>query len=161
MGDGTFRPNDTLTRAQFASVLFNYLIFKWFLKKIQEITDYLPMSVLLHGLERQLQDVYNGVMNLRTGSFAAKNIINRMVSLEMIHGKGNNQLELQAYITRGEVSTVLSQSVQYLTEASIKKETFENAVILNASSKRGDLIVSDVKVNGNLFINGGDIMLLI
>lgn len=204
MGDGTFRPNDTLTREQFASVLLQ--LFDFQMVSEENSRDYkVPSDVNSSSWAREAiaKCLDNGIMNLRNGFFApdqpitreevffalgtamnltsinkgsgdslnkfidssyvssaAKNVINRMVSLGMIHGKGNNKLEPQAYITRGEVSTILSQSIQYLAETSIKKETFENAVVLNVSSKRGDLTVSDVKVNGNLFITGNDISTL-
>lgn len=201
MGDGSFKPNNTLTRAQFASVLTQ-------LFDLQMVTENnpkgykVPSDVTASSWARDAiaRCLDNGVMNLRNGSFApeqpitreevffalgtamnindvrtngssnlnkfidgnqvssaARNTISKMVSLGMINGKGNNKLEPQNYITRGEVSTVLSQSVEFRSESSIKNETFDNAVILNVSSKRGDLTVSDVKVNGNLFITGDNI----
>lgn len=201
MGDGSFKPNDTLTRAQFASVLTQLfdlqMVNENSPKGYKVPSDVTSSSWARDAIARCLD---NGVMNLRNGSFApeqpitreevffalgtamhitdvrtsdssslnkfidsnqvssaARNTISKMVSLGMINGKGNNKLEPQNYITRGEVSTVLSQSVEFRSESSIKKETFDNAVILNVSSKRGDLTVSDVKVNGNLFITGDSI----
>lgn len=201
MGDGSFKPNDTLTRAQFASVLTQ-------LFDLQMVTENspkgykVPSDVTSSSWARDAiaRCLDNGVMNLRNGSFApdqpitreevffalgtamnitdvrtsgsgnlnkfidsnqvssaARNTLSKMASLGMINGKGNNKLEPQNYITRGEVSTVLSQSVEFRSESSVKKETFDNAVILNVPSKRGDLTVSDVKVNGNLFITGDSI----
>lgn len=201
MGDGTFRPNDTLTRAQFASILVQ--LFDLQMKSEKNPKNYkVPSDVGSSSWAREViaRCLDNNVMNLRSGSFApdqpitreevfyalgtamnitniksggsdglsrfidgnyvssaARNTIGKMVSLCMINGKGNNKLEPQSYITRGEVSTVLSKSIEYHSESSIKKETFDNAVILNVSSKRGDLTVSNVKVNGNLFITGDNI----
>ena len=194
MGDGSFRPNDTLTRAQFASVLAQLFD----LQMVSEETPNrynLPSDVSSSSWAREAiaRCLDNGVMNLRSGAFApdqpitreevffalgtamnvtdirsggsdglnkfidgsqvssaARNTIGKMTSLGMINGKGNNKLEPQSFITRGEVSTILSQSVEYRSESSVKKETFDNAVIFNVSNKRGDLNISDVKENGNI-----------
>ena len=86
-------------------------------------------------------------------SSAARDIIGKMVSLGMISGRGNGILDPQTTITRAEVSTILTQAINYVDSTSVKNESFSNAVVFNVN-KNKNLSLTSIKVNGNMFIKG-------
>lgn len=89
-------------------------------------------------------------------SSAAREVIGKMVSLGMLAGRGNNMLEPQATITRAEVSTILTQAVEFVTDSKVKGGTYSDAVIFSVD-KGKDLTVENVRVTGNMFIKGSSI----
>lgn len=89
-------------------------------------------------------------------SSAAKDIVGKMVSLGMLAGRGNNMLEPQSTITRAEVSTILTQAIEFVTESKVRGESYSDAVIFSVD-KGKDLTLENIKVNGNMFIKGSSI----
>lgn len=199
MGNGTFSPNTSLTRAQFASVIMQ--IFNLQMLTEEDYGDYtIPKDVPKShwGAKFIAACLDNGVMNLRGGMFApdqpitreevfyslgkaakldhvsgvsnaigrftdanavspaARDIIGKMTAMGMLAGRGNGMLEPRATITRAEVSTILTQVVDFVMDSKVKGHSYSNAVVFSVDNGK-DLELSNVKVNGNIFIKGKNI----
>lgn len=95
--DGTYRPNDNLTREQMAAILHNYAHYKGYaLNATADLTQFTDADQV---------------------SAWAENVVKWAVGADLLHGVGDNRLSPTGTATRAEVAVILMNFCEHFADA--------------------------------------------